>query len=793
MNPIRSTWRWLLATAVIVLSGCVDNSFRIDEVSTEVTIADGTTELPLGRLDSLMVGDFINNQLDADENGNYSYGFTGSRESFKIDGFNTTIELPKVDSSFDIEFPSFSLGNNGFKLDEEDDIEVDLSNLEDYMFGGTEFTIPNIPGFSYPKFQGSYNNEFKYDDAHLHFDVPEQIDDIHKIYFRDIENGHHGAPIHISLNLNDIAGVNGGGTIWFTLKQGGGKFTLLDRDNNQIFFGDTYTTEYKIESGAENIDFVVYVESITNDKALNPDHSLDVDLSMSCDLQFEIQTKPGTFGTKKMPHIEVTADFEYGDAEVVLNNNVDIIDYDGGRGFDVSIKDLPEEIVSINNIALKPNTELTLYTDGLEWLGDNADAIEVVITLPDYLALHRLENVEYEYSGEEHKITTTIADISDGLSIGLDAIDFGDEGLYPEDGAIKLHFAPTIKAHFTSDNDVRVSKLMPEAEALTIAIGIESVEMSMASVSGRVDYDYSISEVFELENGFNLDGLTIEALGIAPILTFNITNPLTLPIDLEGAIVCDGRNRLDIGKIELPAAKYVGGEIVPAQCTFVLSDEKRREEFSGSDAIFVAVDFNQLINGNLPSEFAIDFKLGVSPEQVNTFYLADGFEVEYDYAFELPFEVDNTLEFVYEDEFMGLADIFEMLADYNVKVGDITIIAEVHNTTPLSLGAEVQLLTLDGEAATVELLFEDDYAVVAGSHDGATPAVSTLRLKIKDSTLGGGVALTNLVGIDGIHFKLIAQSDAEGSVALNEQQWVAATLSLELAGGVTVDIKDFMN
>ena len=56
---------------------------------------------------------------------------------------------------------------------------------------------------------------------------------------------------------------------------------------------------------------------------------------------------------------------------------------------------------------------------------------------------------------------------------------------------------------------------------------------------------------------------------------------------------------------------------------------------------------------------------------------------------------------------------------------------------------------------------------------------------------GKGLDVAKLAEVDGIAFKVSAKSDAEGDVALNEDQYVGATLWLELSN-VTADIKDFI-
>ena len=128
-------------------------------------------------------------------------------------------------------------------------------------------------------------------------------------------------------------------------------------------------------------------------------------------------------------------------------------------------------------------------------------------------------------------------------------------------------------------------------------------------------------------------------------------------------------------------------------------------------------------------------------------------------------------------------------ASYDVKVGDITIIAEIENTLPLALEAEVELFDANGEAVDIDVTFVEGYDRINGSEDGVTATNSTLRLNIG---AGKSIDTKKLSKIDGIAFTLVAKSDANGSVAINAKQGVGARLSLELDGGITVDVKDFM-
>lgn len=123
-------------------------------------------------------------------------------------------------------------------------------------------------------------------------------------------------------------------------------------------------------------------------------------------------------------------------------------------------------------------------------------------------------------------------------------------------------------------------------------------------------------------------------------------------------------------------------------------------------------------------------------------------------------------------------------------MGDVVVIATVSNSTPLQLGAEVTLKDVNGNPTAAQLTIEDD-AIIAGSADGVTPKVSTLRFNLD---LGADGRVVNITEVDAIAFELKATSAAiDSSVPLNTNQKIGVKLQLELAGGITVNLDDFIS
>lgn len=793
---IRSyAYRLIGAVCAFTAIACVDKSFNIDDVSKEVTLGSGTTTVPLGYLENKSLGDLLEGEdiegLIIDESGNLSFSYEGESKTIEVEGISTEFEIPQIENSFEVEYPEFNFAMKAIEISEETDIEV-VSGLDNYLSQGhmSQGHIP--PGVDLPNVECKFHHVIEGDNLHIKFDVPQQIDDIAKIIFRDIENGHHGAPMHLKVALNGLKDINAGGELKFDLNIEGGTFRILDAANNAVETKH-YTETYVIEEGAEYVDFVIYVESIVNDTELDSNHHLDIPLKLTYDMEFNMATKAGDFNLKHMPHIELNADFEYGDADVVVNSEVNLVECEMDNGDPIEIVDLPDELVSVKRVAMLQgaNSILNFYAHGMSWLGDLADDVEVVVGLPTYLELHRVDNANYTYDEATGELTTTIAELDKGVAIAIEALDFGAEGCSPDaNGKIALDFEPSIRAHFKDGEHVNVSSLEHNGD-LEISVGIEKSNLEIESFTGKIDYAYEVEQAFEMTGLGDLD-FEIDAIGLKPIIKVNITHPLTMEAAIHGAVEpsVDGEVIADnvvTFESALVPAKYINGEIESTEATLVIADESLRDSYADSKYTFVACDVTKLIQGVMPDTLTIKLSLGVDPEQEQTLYIAEDLAITYDYKVDLPFAVDSSLKVRYNDEVTGLNSLFSQLADYDITVGDVTIIATVINTTPLQLAASATLKNVDGSDANTQVAIADN-AIIEGSADGVTPKESLLRfeLDIEDG------CVASVADVDAIAFALEATSAvAEGSVALNTNQYLGVKLQMELKGGITIDLKDF--
>lgn len=788
------------AVCAFALVACVDESFNLDDVSTEVTIGNGTTVLPLGYIENKTISDLLGGQdiegLEKDEEGNLSFNYSSEGDTININSVSTEFEIPAIENSFMVDYPQFNFDMGTIKIEQE--ATLPITGLEDFVylsFGNNGYYIPE--DITLPSVSGSYSKVFDGSDLNIAFDVPEQIGSINKIYFTDAEAGHGGAPVRLTINLNDLANVSGGGKLNYTLNLAGGKFRVLDANNVVVCDGNSCTGVVELGAGVETTEVVLYVESLANTSALNANHRFEVPLAISFDMDFELQMQSGYFALNNLPDVEFSMDLGFKDAEITIAGGTNLLDCAVKEGDAIAVTGLPEEVEMINSISLKQDDRaiVRMYARGLSWLGDDiTDNIEVAVNLPEFLKLRSIAGQGYEFNEATGELKASIAALDSGIEIGVESLDFGANGLVPdESGTIELMFAPQIVARIVDNATFNVSSLMHEGD-LEVNIGIEESLLCIESLSGKVDYAYEVNQKFELA-GLDQLNLEIGGLGLKPVIEVKIEHPLTMSVALSGSVtpsakgVVNEQNKVAFEDIKIKAATYANGDIVPAEVNLVIADESLRDKYADPKYTFVACDVTKLLVGTLPDAFDINLKLAVDSSEVQTLYVTDDISISYEYKVDVPFTLDNSFEINYSGEVTGLNSIFETVAGYDIKVGDVTLIATVVNSTPLEFAAKVALIDENGELTEAQVRIDDD-AKILGSSDGVTPAESVVRLALD---LGADGKLSNVSVVDGVQLELTASSAAnETSVSLNNNQFVGVKLQLELAGGVTVDFDKLM-
>ncbi len=819
MKLKKYAYRCLAVVCAVVTVACVDDQYRLDEVSTEISVISEKTVLPVGSVERRTLGELIGEDrelpsyLRRNDDGSYEVKFDTTAiiklgEQIDLEQLTKPVPIPATPISFPISLPKLNLGEYSFEFDES--FPMNMKGAEYFPESGEEELKQeylDMFGDNVPAITCHLDGLVEIDPIHLQ--LPDQINSIEQIHFADYETGHHGAPFHVVVDLNGLKGINDGGSLTFTLKPEDAELVLYDGKGNLVGTNDdgAYVIPEQIEEGQEEIDFAVYVESIINQSELNEDHSTDVNLSMSYDVSFKINPKAGMM-VAETPVVGIKSHFELLDADVIFNAEEPLFTTSDSEmdseGFSIEIPGIPEQLESINRIELIKDTKLTMYAEGLEWLEENGDAVSIEMTLPEELVLKKIDGMGYEYNEQEHLLTMSITDLcnDEGLQIGLEAIDFG--GHKPENGMIAIEFNPSIEVSFSSDSSVSVMGFFPEYENIEVTVGLQELEIAIESVSAKINFSGEIDGGEPMETGLGelmesleQEGSTLEigGAGLSPVIELSLYNPLTISANIAASIVpMVNEERKEDAAIEfdaeIKAAIYdeVTGEIIPQETKVVLAKPNCRDDYADVDCVFVGCDIDELIN-IMPTHIAFDASYGL-PNEVITLYMMDNLDLEYALNFNLPIAFDDKLHIAFEAT-MPLADegeespLASIASIEGIKVGDVAIIAKIASTIPLEFGVETLLLDANGEVLPTVAGFAEGSAIL-GSKDGVTEALSELRMQVDLAAEDG--SLVELADIHSVLIRAEANSVGEGVVSLKDEQYIEASLKLEIDGGVTVDL-----
>ena len=763
--------------------GCVDKDFRIEEASTEVTVAAGTTVVPLANFDKTTLSELlaeVNEEdiqwLKVDENGNYSLQFDGQGDSIDVQGINSTITVPAVEASFYSQYPSFNITSTNFSVDESFEVSV----LRDGM------SIEGVP-LSIPAGIVLTGHEDDVLVHHVDYEVPEQVEAIDRIYFGADERG---SQIFVQLNFNDLAAVNAGGKVNVELIAPEG-YVLCDEAGN-VLPNATYSAYNVPFAEDENeIYFSVFLKSIDLGWHRDDAH-LDIPVSLEYHLSFEMNTKDANLTLTTLPELHVTAELSCRDAQVELAPTT-IIDTSGSTeepAEDVTVQNLPPEVKAINAIDFAENSPMRLYATGYNWLPDNAaEAVAIEAHFPDYFVLS--QGAESNYTLQGNVVHTTLKGLREGISLNFDELNFGADGIVVEDGTLGLVFTPQVKVSFVEGSHILLSEVESGNSTLLVKTNIDQLSLDINSVSGIIDFAETYGDEIPLTELGDLDGLEITGTGLSPIIGIELHNPLTMTAIVDASLtpkrggVAMEENTIEIKGLAIAPATRQDGLTTAGVMHVIIADESRRAEFGDPKYTFVACDVNKLLCGELPDALDFNVSLHTDSTQVQTLYIENQYSVAYNYYVDVPLAFDNNLGVRYSDTVDGLGSMFEDIASIEgVKMGDVALILKAVNTTPLHLDAAINFYDKNGNATEAYVNIPEGF-VLEGSKDGVTEAESKIRLEI---VLPEG-DMSRLAAIDAIGFDVSATGEAEEHVSLNADQYVQLNAQLELAGGITIDLK----
>ena len=801
-------YRCMAVVCAIVAVACVDEDFSFDKVSTEVSVLDGKTVLPIGTFEKQTLGDLLKDvdlsKLTKNEDGSYTFTYEVEPQTLSPGDVElpTSFAIEEMGSNFDFALPSVNFSEYGVKVDENFALELELGAFEEALNGGesveiTDFMLNFIPEDN-RKLSASTANEVEV--RPVQFTLPEQIKNVNAVHFVSKEAGHKGAPLHLNLQMNGLAGVNGGGHFDFVLRPTASQLVIYDKDNNPLECDDEgyFRMGVDVDAGSSEIDFTIYIASIVNTSVPDAEGNISIDPSMEFDLSYELKAQAGTLSTAA-PRVTVQSDFKIEDVEVVFDSEYDLVNIEfggseGSEGFAIEIDSLPEMVKNISSIELDERSILTLFAEGFEWLEGNEDFVTIDITLPECLVLRPIGD-DYQYDEATHKLTMDIGAISDGLQIAVEAIDFGADGIAAADGPISIDFSPVVRVHFSNEDPISINDFIPEGGSVNIAVGLRESTLGFKSVTAELDFSGEIVEDIEIGETGELP-VEIGGIGLSPVLQVTVTNPLTIDANFSATLIpYMGEEAKDDCKVSFDATIRKAGHsdeagVVPTTTTIVLAKESYRDQYEALGYTFCELDIDKLLGEGIPSKLSLVASYGL-PKEAITLYLTDNIELSYGASLSLPIAFDNKLSITYEDKIDVENEddgsiISRVIHNNAVKVGDIALIAEIETTLPLEFVVTTTLYDKDGNVLPTKLGFVEGSNTIAGPADGVTPTKNPVRLTFDLADESG--SLNELADIASIGLKLAANGVSEVAASLKDDQYVAAVLKLEVAGGITLDL-----
>lgn len=782
MKPFNYLLRSFVALSLVAMVACVDENFKVKDTSLEVTVGEGETVLPLAFMEKTTIKELFDMEdatdLTIDEDGNITYTYGGAAQSVDIEPFDTSFEVPASVSNISSDaYPALDeLLGQSYDLSEV--FELD-SKLDDDVLGSLAVSIP--AGKTVTCFEEDYSNEV------VSYVVPAEVESIKRIYL-EAEEGDKGSKMTFTVNFNDLNIINGGGSITMWLKVPTG-FVVYDEDGAMIDGTELSVIKHEFDAGQPTESFVFYLESIDNVTAI-VDGKLDMLLDMEYHISFEMTTKAGELTLNSVPTLSVDADFVVKDADIVLDEVVlaDAIEAEGG---DFVIEGLPKELLAINNISFKEaNTEI--YVKGLDWLADSvAEKVKVEATMPETL---KLSSNEADVQG--NTIRTNLKELRRSVAIAVEALDFGSEGLVPEEGRVEVAFSPTITAKIEKGTEVRLADLAHNGGAFNLKTGIEAMSIDVKSVSGRVDYGYELSEDINILNGDEEFDLAINGVSLSPAVIVELDNPMPLEALLSATLtpviggIAQSDRAVSVTDVAVRGADVVNDKVSPKQNIIVLAMADRKADYADEKYTFVEVDIAKLLCGDVPEKLVLDLKFNSNPDVVSSVYASPaGMSINYDYSVVVPLQSRDDLDVTFEMTLDGFSETWEGLEEYDIRVGDVAILAEVQSTLPLGLVIEeLVALDIDGEPTDAQIKLPEGKNELRASKDGIEPATTELELQLK---LDADHSITSITHVDGLRFKVRAKGEADERVWVNENQWLSFAAKLRLNGGITVDLRDF--
>lgn len=727
----------ILSVCLLALSGCIDRDFAIDEVSGEMTVGGEELVLPLATLDKVEVDTLLpdNGFITSDDKGDYQLYFSSfgdddtQYKTFSIGGVSipairdispviepvtfVTPELPASISmsaiSLDspINYPTIGNAVEVSRIEKTKDLSLGLpitgaGNLTEAMLAlQPEMATVNV----------NYSDQMYFE---AEVNVLKEFKRINFVEF-GCEDHPYGAPLEITLDLNGVTDINGGGTLNLNVVFPDGYY-LRDESGND-YPAQTHNIVSKsitIAAKQRTVKVIAYLNKIDYSGRELSEGLLLVKDDITYNVELNLNIVAGVYDMSAKPKISFVSAPEYKDVEVVLQN-LDIPSV--SKPIHYAFNGLNSSI-SIEKIAFT-SAPLRLKMSGLEWLDVD---VGVLLTLPSYLHLGDISNASLVSSGE-NTIATTIRKLEQGVTLNLQYIDTSDTSLCKqENGQLVLDGEVVAKLDLSSlnDHEVLLSTLTPTTPSVNINVGIAEATLAIDATNSVIST--VASEVFDFNLEDQLPKLThtvelpsqvvsIKEVGICN--ADDTTKPVAFNIT-----VASGSTTFPVNTLDVDIAVNLGKMLTPTQEMLDAGQVKVadngdyilviKEEWNTATPISKRVEFDAL--RNLPQVEAGKMTIEQSFPVSGSVAIKSGESINLAESAAAVVRVDIAVDDIKMTTFTGKLDVgltaeamsveLDELSSLGVNVGTMTInpVLKVNiadNTSGVPLYAEATLKLLD--------------------------------------------------------------------------------------------------
>ena len=384
----------------------------------------------------------------------------------------------------------------------------------------------------------------------------------------------------------------------------------------------------------------------------------------------------------------------------------------------------------------------------------------------------------------------------------------------------KPNVAP-LSAHIEFDALQNIPAIVNGKLKLDQAISIERCKASIkdgqkvdltAISNAAIDMQISIDdiEVREFRGGFNLSvapedmvvelgdlsslGVNINELSLNPVLSLNLKdNPTGIPFFANVALKTFDAEGKQLSEIVVPEIEIAGS----GASNIVISTPHNAGKFDNVQFVEVS-NLSQLLSNGIPAKIAVTMSVATDKSGIYTIDLSkakEGYKLEYQYEVVVPLEFDGGVDISYKSKVTDLNETFAGLANdiEGLKVGDVSLVAELGTTIPFDIKLDAKLINADGTTDNIDATLNiGNNGIIEGwrEEDGSNPHTTTLDIEFH---LGDSHSLKALESVDGIEFAFtLTKPNTNEAVAIKDTQYLNGKLKLRVRNGLTIDIFDFL-